>query len=61
MVYYFGKSIYRQSRAFWTKKILVPTLNTMGGILGGDMISEQSKIWKYPVISYWLACITGII
>ena len=43
---------------FGLKQILVSTLNIMGGILGGDIISERSKIWKYPAISYWLACIT---
>ena len=29
---------------FWTKKILVSTLNIMRGILCGDIISERSKL-----------------
>ena len=46
-VYYFGKSIYRQSRALLDglKKILVFTLNIMSGILCGDIISEWSNYW----------------
>ena len=43
---------------FWIKKILVSTINTMGGTLCGGIISERSKIWKYPAIPYWLVCIS---
>ena len=47
VVYYFGKSIYRQSRAFLgLKKFLVSTLNTVDGILCCDIMSELSKILK---------------
>ena len=50
---------YRQSRAFLDyKKILVSILNTTGGILCGAIMSERSKIRKYPAISYWLASIS---
>ena len=31
---------------FWTTKILVSTLHTMGAILCGDLKTEWSKIWK---------------
>ena len=45
VVYYFGKSTFRQSRAFLElNKNLVSTLNIMGGILFGYIISERSKI-----------------
>ena len=41
MIYYFGKSIYRQGRVFFgVKKCLV----TVDGILCGDIMSEPSKI-----------------
>ena len=53
VVYYLGKSIYKQSRAFWTK-IFSGFYTNMGGNLWGDILSELSKIWKYPEILYWL-------
>ena len=39
VVYYFGKSIYRQSTAF-----LVSTLDSMDDILCGDIKIKRSKI-----------------
>ena len=45
VVYYFGKSIDRQSRGSSdSKKNLISTLNIMGGILCLDIISKRSKI-----------------
>ena len=46
-VCYLGKSIYKQSRAFWTKKF-------SEFHLWGDILSELWKIWKYPAILHWL-------
>ena len=36
---------------FWTKKVLVSTLNIVGGILRGDIIiSERPKLKQSPAI-----------
>ena len=57
MQYVFNQNIYRTKRftifesqfignleLFWTKKILVFTLNTTSGILYSDIMSERSNI-----------------
>ena len=40
VVYYFGKSVYRQSRPFLD--FPVSAINTVCGILCGDIMSEHS-------------------
>ena len=35
---------------FWTQKFLVSAVNTMGGILCRNIMSERSEIWQSPAI-----------